>query len=94
MVKLPAGEPAADFWSARFQKAGATPDPLRIYWSWSATGAWLAADNPRWTFGSYPFLFKLYVIHPLAKLDEPAVDDPAPEFLSLFLPELRKSLFP
>jgi len=92
-VKGPSEETPADFWVARFQKPGPTPDPLQIYWSWSATGSWNAPDYPRMTFGGYPFLYKLYVVHPLSKLDEPSADDPTPEFLRLLLPELHKSLF-
>jgi len=92
-VKLSATEPSADFWVAKFHKHGPSPDPLRLYWSWSPNGTWTAAANPRLTFGSSPFLCKLYVIHPLGKVDEPVSDDPAPEFLRLFLPELRKIIF-
>ncbi|HYV35441.1 MAG TPA: exosortase-associated EpsI family protein [Gemmataceae bacterium] len=82
-----------DFWMAGFQKTGPNVDPLRIFWAWTATGAWAASDNPRWTFGSQHFLYKLYIIRALPRLDEPLENDPAIEFMREFLPELRKSLF-
>jgi Protein of unknown function (DUF3485) len=91
--KLPSTEPPADFWVAQFRKPGPSPDPLRLHWSWSSNGTWTASSNPRLTFGGNPFLCKLYVIHALGKADEPVADDPAPEFLRLFLPEVRKSVF-
>jgi hypothetical protein len=92
-VPLPDSEPPAEFWVARFQQDGPTPDPLRLYWSWSANGTWNAAVNPRWTFGGSPFLYKLYVSRSLTRLDEPATEDPTFEFLQDFLPKLHKSLF-
>jgi hypothetical protein len=91
--KLGARQAAADFWTCRFQKNGASPDPLTIYWAWSTTGKWIAADNPRWTFGGHPFLYKLYVIRSQSKANEPIADDSTREFLHLFLPQLQESLF-
>ncbi len=86
--------PRAEFWVDRFDKDGPVPDPRRITYSWSATGQWHAPDSPRFAFGSYAALYKLYVIYqPLTKADE-TQDGPAKEFLQLFLPELDKCLFP
>jgi hypothetical protein len=93
-VKGLAPEQPAGFWMADFQKAGATPEPLRIRWSWSTTGAWIAATHPRWTFGSEGFLYKLYVARAQPKLNEPLADDPTEDFLRFFLPQLNNSLFP
>jgi hypothetical protein len=66
---------------------------LRLFWSWSGDGSWQAPDYPHRTFARYPFLYKLYVIRPLIKPDEPLAGDPCQEFLGLLLPELKKSLF-
>jgi hypothetical protein len=87
-----AGTPAG-FWTGRFEKPGPEPESLRIYWAWNATGAWSASDNPRWEYARHRFLYKLYVIRPLAKADEPLADDPTPEFMRVFLPEVQKCLF-
>ena len=52
-----------------------------------------ASDNPRWEYARHRFLYKLYVVRPLAKADESAADDPTPEFMRVFLPEVQKCLF-
>jgi hypothetical protein len=84
----------AEFWTANFYKrAAALPEPLRIYWSWSATGDWAAPDSPRLKFARAPALYKMYVIRQLTRPDEPLDNDPAADFLRLFLPELQKCLF-
>jgi hypothetical protein len=84
----------ADFWSATFQKTGAArPDQMRILWSWNATGKWTAAENPRFQFARHPALYKLYVTRRLAGADEPLDNDPAVEFLRLFLPQAQQALF-
>ncbi len=87
-----AGSPAG-FWTGRFDKPGPQPESLRIYWAWNATGAWSASDNPRWEYAHHRFLYKLYVVRPLTKADEPLADDPTPEFMRVFLPEVQKCLF-
>jgi hypothetical protein len=86
------GAPAG-FWMGRFDKLGPQPESLRIYWAWNATGAWSASTNPRWDFAHHRFLYKLYVVRPLSRADEPLADDPTPEFMRVFLPEVQKCLF-
>jgi len=83
----------AGFWTGRFNKTGPQPESLRIYWAWNATGAWSASPNPRWDFAQYRYLYKLYLVRPLSKPDETLAEDPTPEFLRLFLPEVEKCLF-
>ncbi len=85
----------AAFWISDFRKANtATPDRLRIFYAWSAKGPWTAPQNPRLTFFRQPVLYKLYVIRQLAQADEPVEEDPAVEFLKVFLPQVEKSVFP
>jgi Protein of unknown function (DUF3485) len=93
-VKSPLGEPLADCWIADYQRDGINPEPLRIRWSWTATGTWAAADNPRLEFAGYGFLYKLYVLRVLPRPNVPMTDDPTEDFLRVFLPELRQKLFP
>jgi hypothetical protein len=86
--------PRAEFWVDRFEKDGPVSDLQHMTYAWSATGQWHAPDSPRFAFGSYRALYKLYVVHqPLTKADE-AQDDPCTDFLKVFLPELDKCLFP
>jgi hypothetical protein len=88
--------PGGDLWAVRFHKpAGATPEEhLRVLYSWNADGRWVAADNPRTAFARQPALYKLLVIRPMARGDEPLEEDPAVEFLRLFLPAVQQTLFP
>jgi hypothetical protein len=85
---------ADHFWVRRFQKQAAVPVQLRVWYAWSATGEWEAADNPRVHFARQPVLFKLYVIRELPRADEPLEDDAANEFLRTLLPQLGPKLFP
>jgi hypothetical protein len=88
------GAPSADFWVAQFDKAErAMPLYSRVYWSWSGDGHWQVPDSPRLTFARFSVIYKLYVVRLLAKPDEPLDEEPADEFIRLFVPELQKVLF-
>ncbi len=83
---------SADFLVGQFTKtAGATPSSLRIFWSFSAAGAWQVPASPRLAFARYPVLFKVYVTRPLHKRVDPVEKDPANEFIRELVPELDKA---
>lgn len=82
------------FWVGQFQKDGAVPDPLRIFWIWGANGKWETPDNPRLAFARADALYKLYVIRELPSADDPLDKDPSLEFVKVFLPQLQSRLFP
>ncbi len=85
----------AEFWSGDFEKRGPTvTSDLRILWAWSAQGVWRAPDNPRLEFASYPFLYKLYVIHATGRQTPTDGDPVSMAFLKDVLPVLQKTLFP
>jgi hypothetical protein len=84
----------AEFWVAGFEKEGAVSEPLRVFWAWNAAGDWVAPDNPRFQFARSSALYKLYVIRPLTRADEPPEKDPSTDFLRAFLPEAQRCLFP
>jgi hypothetical protein len=90
--KVPAGlgSREAQFWTARFRGADSVvPVYLRLYWAWSVPGGtWKAPDNPRWTFGRRPALYKLYVIRPMASPEETPEGDPAVGLVQRFLADL------
>jgi hypothetical protein len=86
------GSASCTLWVGQFLRNGPTPEPLRIYWAWSANGAWQAADNPRVQLAHLPALYKLYVVRLLPRLDEPIAEDPCGEFLREFLPEIQTAL--
>ena len=88
----PAG--ADTFWSERYHKPGsAVPEHLHLYYSWKAAGVWAAAANPRLAFARERALYKVYVVRRLARPDEPAEQDPVPDFLRLLVPQLNRCLF-
>ncbi len=73
-------------------KDGPSPEPLRVFWAWSAGGPFSVPDNPRMTFLRAGFLYKLYVVRRLNRIDEPLQDDPAASFVRELLPTLRTNL--
>jgi hypothetical protein len=89
VLALPGGA-TASYWSARFEKA-ADPGaaPLRVCWMWGTGGDWEAATNPR--LGLRSALYKLYVVR---SEPQPTVGetDPVTEFLTAFLPEVKKAI--
>jgi hypothetical protein len=82
----------AHFWVGEFYKEGPRSETLRIFWAWNASGEWLAPDDPRGTFAPNRFLYKLYAVRSLPRADEPPDQDPTPDFLRVFLPEVQKYL--
>jgi hypothetical protein len=86
-------EAPADFWLAHYNKGGPTPEALRIYWAWNATGTWQASAKPRFEFAHRAALYKLYVVRQLSKANEPLTDEPATQFLEVFLPIVHRALF-
>lgn len=85
--------PAAEFKTAQFRKKQAADQTyLRVFWGWSATGAWSAPEDPRFTFAHHAALFKLYLIRELAVPDEPLDEDPCVELMRQLLPALRQIL--
>lgn len=61
-IDLPGGG-TATYLVAEFEKKTTTSyDRHRIRWSWTADGAWVVPDRPRFAFLNAPELFKLYVV--------------------------------
>lgn len=85
----------AQFWTGHFQKKKPTGvESIRIYWGWTADGAWSAPSYPRLVFALKPRLHKLYMIHPVPTGEEK--EDPAPyrEFMARYVNALSKHLGP
>lgn len=82
----------AAFQAADFREQN-TPVParLRVWWSWSADGAWTTPKSPRWTFARAPALYKLYAVQRTLKPDGDA--DAVAGFVETLMPELRRALF-
>lgn len=92
LISLDTGD--VEFLHGRMHKPDSpgTP-PQRIFWGWSAHGKWSAPENPRFAFARRPALFKMYLLRPLARNDEPVADDPCQLFLRVLIPELKRALF-
>jgi hypothetical protein len=89
------GGGTAEFFYADFTRPrGAEPDHIRIFWSFSGDGHWLASDLPKVTFGQYASLYKFYVLRKLPRLGEPIENDPCLDFAKLALPRLTETFFP
>jgi hypothetical protein len=35
---------------------------MEAFWAWTTDGRWQAPNYPRWTYGRYPALYKVYII--------------------------------
>jgi hypothetical protein len=82
-----------DLFVARFIKNGTAPESLLVYWAWKANGPWTAPDgDPRTAFLNVPALYKLYIVHGVARSNGPVEDETCEEFLRLLLPELERHL--
>jgi len=93
----PGRDGSAEFRTSVFATSRTDPGGkrLRIFWSWNATGEWLApAGDARWTFRGAPFLYKLYVVHEVTGPAGPPERDPCVGLLSTLVPELQIALFP
>jgi len=86
------GTRSAELWAATFVKQDATSESLRVFWAWGSGEDWSAADNPRLTFAGFPYLYKLYVVRPTARPDDPAEVQPASDLIELLVPELQRCL--
>ncbi len=91
------GKNVAFFWTNRY-KAGSEAEgqqSLRIFWSFSDDGEWIAPNFARLTLGRSPAIYKIYAIVPLktGERDQPE-DSPGKDFLREFLPVMNATLFP
>jgi hypothetical protein len=83
-----------EFRTARFVRTRSSEQTkLRIFWAWSANGDWRIPETPRVAFAGAGVLYKLYLIRDLPAREPPLADDPCNDFLSLLLPELKRTLF-
>jgi hypothetical protein len=64
----------------------------RTYYGWSAGNRWTATEDPRFTFASQPYLYKIQAICDLSAAADPQSADPCRRFLEDFLPAARKYL--
>jgi uncharacterized protein DUF3485 len=90
--EIPVGDgETADFFAARFVKTDETSKKDQmIYWSWCASGKWVATDEQKWVFRGHHALYKLYLIYTPTKTDN-ADHNPAKDFIPVLIPALNQA---
>ncbi|MBY0514217.1 MAG: EpsI family protein [Gemmataceae bacterium] len=87
-VPVPGG--SANYFAARFKKSADAP--LQVCWAWGVDGNWYASDTARGEFALRSALYKIYVHRPVSAAAADAPDDTVHEFMTAFLPEVKKTL--
>ena len=83
-------EAAADsFWDLRMATNDVSMTPMRVIYGWTDGKTWQATKYPRFSFGGSPYLYKLQLAGPAPVEDG---RDACDEFLTAFLPALRKHM--
>jgi hypothetical protein len=86
---------SCSFWTARFEKKSFNDEAIRIYWAWSASGDWEAANDPRLDFALKSVLYKLYLVReddPANRATKDSGPEPIEAFLEDFLPIVKTAL--
>lgn len=87
------GSEIHEFTTATFRKEDTEGvNRLRIFWSYSDDGKWLAPSWPKTHFAGQPALCKVYLITNIDR-EENVVDSPSIEFAKAFLPILNGNMF-
>jgi hypothetical protein len=75
-LSLPKGG-AVNYFVADFEKKKETSvERLRVRWSWSTDGTWVAPDYARFAFMKSSELYKLYIVTHTPEHDGKPCDDP------------------
>jgi hypothetical protein len=90
------GKMSADFTTNRFRKTHSIlPQDLRLFWSFSADGQWVAPSVPKFALAHYPAVYKIYANTSLHGESRSRPEDSAAvPFLREFMPVLNSILFP
>lgn len=91
-VSIPSGGNKDEFWAATFRTNNLEADMLSVYYGWSTGRNWTADDDPRFAFAASPFLYKIQLASPLPPGSDAEDRTICRQFLSDFLPVLRRHL--
>jgi len=89
-IRWTAQELTDEFWEVQLESNDVSAPGLRAIYGWTNSKNWQAAENPRFTFGRSPYLYKLQIASALSSKDRP--HDECREFLAVFVPALRDHL--
>ena len=93
-VTIGDGEDAKDvFWGMTFQSNDLRSHLERVYYAWNPGDHWSAPKQPRFSFSSKPYLYKIQLSSSLPLGTDLDKTDPGRQFLQDFLPVLAKCLF-
>ncbi len=67
---------------------------LRVFWTWSYDGKWIAPDLPRVALVGQPALYKLYFIDVVPIPGQSIEQNAAIDFIRKFIPAANAVLFP
>lgn len=67
---------------------------IRVFWTWSYDGEWLAPNMPRVALVGRPALYKMYFITEVPIPGQPIEQNPAVDFMRSFMPLVNQKLFP
>jgi hypothetical protein len=79
-------------WKTTFRMKGIDAQKMNIYYAWSTGDRWAAAENPRLSYASEPFLYKLLLANQVPAGHNEKATDPGLQFLTDFLPVLQEYL--
>jgi hypothetical protein len=86
---------SGEYFSTVFRKPEGNDAALRVCWAWGVDGNWFASDAPRGDFMTRSALYKIYVTRPIrVGENEATADEVIRDFLTAFLPEVKKTLAP
>jgi hypothetical protein len=67
---------------------------LRVFWTWSYDGHWVAPNLPRVALVGQPALYKLYFITEIVQPGQPIEQNASVDFMHKFIPAANSALFP
>jgi hypothetical protein len=70
------------FWKLTFRSNNSSADQLHVYYGWTTSGLWKAAELPRFEFGGQPILYKLQMSSLVAPVAAASSNDPCKDFLA------------
>lgn len=83
-----------EFTTATFRKQEATGlNRIRIFWSYTDDGKWLAPSLPKSYFGGRPALCKVYLQTRIGEQEDPLIQSPSIAFAKVLIPALNAELF-
>lgn len=88
------GGELAQLYTAVFaRKKAVGTEALRVSWTWTTDGHWVAPEYPRLAFARAPVLLKLYLVHAVPAEGQEEDSPVYEEFAGRFLKELNARVF-